>query len=255
MPRSDYLLLKLFVIILLIASLPLPPVAPKPIAFASLLPHRCLVVVAVTSQSPRPPFRPPSSSSRLPSPPHENSDGDGDHHRHRRSLSLPVLLPPPMPFFPPPSPMPPSPLSGCVRRAGCSGGTATPAVICDGSDGRTTKARYGTASVAASAAAEATEATEEEENNGWEGAEPRRHLDNALLRQADKILLRSIIRRWSPATATTSMPASDIGALFIQREDREGNDGSGIVTEDDNNTDAEAGGYARNFLEVVLRRL
>jgi hypothetical protein len=53
------------------------------------------------------------------------------------------------------------------------------------------------------------------------------------------------------------MPAIDIGALslFIGREDREGDDGSGITTEDNDNTDVEAGGYAHNFLEVVLRRL
>jgi hypothetical protein len=51
------------------------------------------------------------------------------------------------------------------------------------------------------------------------------------------------------------MPAIDIGVLFIGREDREGDDGSGIVTEDDNKTDMEAGGYAHDFLEVVLRRL
>ena len=51
------------------------------------------------------------------------------------------------------------------------------------------------------------------------------------------------------------MPAIDIGALFIGREDREGNDGSSVATEDDDNTDAEAGEDARNFLEVVLRRL
>ena len=62
-------------------------------------------------------------------------------------------------------------------------------------------------------------------------------------------------RRWSPATATTSMPAIDIGALFVGREDREGDDGSGVTTEDDDNTDVEAGGYAHDFLEVVLCRL
>ena len=62
-------------------------------------------------------------------------------------------------------------------------------------------------------------------------------------------------RRRSPATATTSMPAIDISALFIGREDREGDNGSDIATEDDDNTDVEAGGYARDFLEVVLRRL
>ncbi len=37
----------------------------------------------------------------------------------------------------------------------------------------------------------------------------------------------------------------DIGALFIGREDREGDDGSGVAMEDDDDTDAEAGGYAR----------
>ncbi len=56
-------------------------------------------------------------------------------------------------------------------------------------------------------------------------------------------------------TATTMMPVIDIGALFIGREDREGNDGSGVATEDDDDTDAEAGGYARDFLEVILHVL
>ena len=51
---------------------------------------------------------------------------------------------------------------------------------------------------------------------------------------------------------TTPMPVIDIGALFIGREDQEGDDGSGVATEDDDETDAEAGGYARNFLEVIL---
>ncbi len=62
-------------------------------------------------------------------------------------------------------------------------------------------------------------------------------------------------RRRSLATATTLMPAIDIGALFIGREDREGDDGSGIATEDDDDTDVEAGGYTHDFLEVVLRQL
>ncbi len=138
------------------------------ILVASLLPCHCLVAVAVASPSP---FRPPSSSSRPPSQPHEDSDGDGNRHRHRRSLSLPVLLPPPTPFFPPLSPLPPSPLSGCVRRGGRSGGAAAPAVIRDGPVGRTTKNRYGTASATAS----------------------RRRLDDSLLRLADGILLSSIV--------------------------------------------------------------
>jgi len=52
------------------------------------------------------------------------------------------------------------------------------------------------------------------------------------------------------------MPAIDIGALFIGREDWEGNDGSGVATEDEDDTDAEVGGgYERDFLEVVLRQL
>ena len=119
------------------------------ILVASSLSCSCLTIA---SPSPRPPFHPPSSSSRQQSPPHEDSDGDGDHHRHRRPLSLPVLLPPLTPFFPPPSLLPPSPLSGCARRAGRSGGTSNPAVIRDGPDGLTTKTRYGTASAVASAA-------------------------------------------------------------------------------------------------------
>jgi hypothetical protein len=32
--------------------------------------------------------------------------------------------------------------------------------------------------------------------------------------------------------------------LFIGREDREGDDGCGAATEDDNDTDVEVGGYA-----------
>ncbi len=59
----------------------------------------------------------------------------------------------------------------------------------------------------------------------------------------------------SPATTTTSMSAIDIGALFIGREDREGDDGSGVTMEDDDEADTEAGECVCNFLEVVLRRL
>ena len=62
--------------------------------------------------------------------------------------------------------------------------------------------------------------------------------------------------RWrSPATATTSMPAISISMLFIGQEDQEGNDGSGVTKEDDDDTDSEAGGCVRDFLEVVLRQL
>ena len=115
-------------------------------------------------------------------------------------------------------------------------------------DGRTTKTRYGTASASASAA------TEEEECNGCDGADPRRRLDDSLLRLADGILLRLIVATTAGAAVTAVgstviapmlMPVIDIGALFIGWEDREGDDGSGVATEDDDDTDAEAGGYAR----------
>jgi len=52
-----------------------------------------------------------------------------------------------------------------------------------------------------------------------------------------------------------SMAAIDIGTLFIGQEDRGGNDGSGVATEDDDDADMEAGEYARDILEVVLRQL
>jgi hypothetical protein len=125
------------------------------ILVASPLPCSCLVValpsprlcLAVASPSPRhrlvPPFCPPSSSSRLPSPPHEDSDGDGDCHRRRRFLSLSYWC-----FC-----QYRRRSSRCrlrclcrrcpdvsvVARGGCSGGTATPTVIRDGPNDRTTK--------------------------------------------------------------------------------------------------------------------
>jgi hypothetical protein len=95
---------------------------------------------------------------------------------------------------------------------------------------------------------------EEEECDGCDGADPRRHLDDSLLRLADGILLRLIVATTAGAAVTAVgstviapmlMPVIDIGALFIGREDREGDDGSGVATEDDDDTDAEAGGYAR----------
>jgi len=126
----------------------------------------------------------------------------------------------------------------------------------------TTKTRNGTASVASTVRAAAMK---EEEYDGCDGAKPRPHLDNALLCLVDGILLRSITTMTvdaaaaaaggSPVIATTLMPAIDVGALFIGREEREGNDGSGVVTGDDDNADAEAGEYARDFLEVALSRL
>ena len=102
---------------------------------------------------------------------------------------------------------------------------------------------------------------EEEECNGCDGTYPQRRLDDSLLRLADDRLIAATTlgaaawRRWSLATATTSMPAIDIGAVFIGQEDWEGNNGSSVTTEDDDNADVEAGEYARNFLEVVLRQL
>ncbi len=47
---------------------------------------------------------------------------------------------------------------------------------------------------------------------------------------------------------TTSMPAIDIGVLFIEQEDWEGEDGSGVATEDDDDTNVEAGGIPAQFL-------
>ena len=54
--------------------------------------------------------------------------------------------------------------------------------------------------------------------------------------------------RWSPATAMMAMPAINIGALFIGREDWEGADGSGVATEDEDDTNAEGGGVRTQFL-------
>ena len=179
------------------------------LAVALPLPCRCLAValpspchcLADALPSPHPPFCPPSSSSRLPLPPHKDSDGDGDRHWCRRSsLSLLVLLPPPTPFFPLPSQMSLSPLSGCVHHSGCSGGTASPAVIRDGPGDRMTKAHYGTTSAASSASAAAMEATEEE-YKGCDDADPQCHLDDTFLSLADGILHCSIVATTAGATA------------------------------------------------------
>jgi hypothetical protein len=114
-----------------------------------------------------------------------------------------------------------------------------------------TKTRYGTASAAASAATE-----EEEECDGCNGADPWRRLDDSLLRLADGILLRSNVTTTAGAAATAvgstviatmSMPVIDVGTLVIGWEDREGDDGSGVATEDDDDTDADAGGYVLNL--------
>ena len=44
------------------------------------------------------------------------------------------------------------------------------------------------------------------------------------------------------------MPAINIGMLFIGREDWEGDDGSGVATEDDDDTNTEAGVVRARFL-------
>jgi hypothetical protein len=71
------------------------------------------------------------------------------------------------------------------------------------------------------AASAVTEATEEEDYDGWDGADPRCRLDNALLSLADGILHRSIVATKAgtaamavgrTATATMSMPAMDVVA-------------------------------------------
>ena len=62
-------------------------------------------------------------------------------------------------------------------------------------------------------------------------------------------------RGQSPANTMTSMPVINIGTLFIVWEDWEGDVGSGVATEDEDDTNAEAGGYTSDFLEVVLCRL
>jgi hypothetical protein len=91
-------------------------------------------------------------------------------------------------------------------------------------------------------------ATEVEECNGCSSANPRRRLDYSLFCLADGILLLLIIATTagaaetavgSTAIATMSMP------VIIGREDWEGDDGSGVATEDDDDTNMEAGGYAR----------
>ncbi len=117
-----------------------------------------------------------------------------------------------------------------------------------------------TAATAATATATATAtAMEEEECDRCDGADPQRRLDNSLLRLANvrliaaKTVAAAARRWWSLATATTLMPAIDIDALFIGREDREGDDGSSVAREDDDDANAEAGEYALDFLEVVLR--
>ena len=124
-----------------------------------------------------------------------------------------------------------------------------------------TKTLDGTPAATTTATEATATTTEEEKCDGCGGAAPRRRLDNSLLSLVEGILLLSIAvttvgaAAGSPATATTSMPAIDIIVLFIGRVDREGDDSSGVTTEDDDGANTEAGECAHNFLEVVLRRL
>jgi hypothetical protein len=46
-----------------------------------------------------------------------------------------------------------------------------------------------------------------------------------------------------------------MSSRFIGREDWGGANGKGVATEDDDDTDVEAGEYACDFLEVALHQL
>ena len=96
------------------------------------------------------------------------------------------------------------------------------------------------------------------------GHQPRHCLDNAILRLADGILLCLIAlmtvgtaavvaaaaaaAAGSPATMMTSMPAINIEALFIGREERGGDNNSCVATEDDDNDANTSGGVRVQFL-------
>jgi hypothetical protein len=140
------------------------------------------------------------------------------------------------------------------RRTLQYGGIAAPAVGRNGPNSRSDDKDI--QRTAAATATATTMATEEEECDGYDGTDPRCHLDDSLHILANRILLRSIAATTVvAAVAAESGDRNDIGALFIGREDREGNDGSGIATEDEDDTDTEAVGYASDFLEVILRQL
>jgi len=119
-----------------------------------------------------------------------------------------------------------------------------------------TKTHDGTTSAAARVTALVME---EEEYNEWEGANPRRRLDDTLFRLADRILLHWIaampVGMVAAAMTVAGMPAIDVGALFIGQEEPEGNAGSGVATEDNDDADMEAGKYTRNYLKVALSQL
>ena len=119
----------------------------------------------------------------------------------------------------------------------------------------TTKTRNST--TLAAEMAMALVALEEEEYDRCNSTDPRRRLDDDLLRLADGILLCLIAAMIGErgGIGGESMPTIDISALFIGREEQEGNNGSNVTTEDDNSADVESGEYLRNFLEVVLSQL
>ena len=92
-------------------------------------------------------------------------------------------------------------------------------------------------------------ATEEEECDKCNGADPRRRLDDFLLRQADGILLRSIATTTALRHGGGGDKDRDGVDAWDQHwhvvhgwEDWEGDDGSGVATEDDDDTDVGAGG-------------
>jgi len=150
-----------------------------------------------------------------------------------------------------------APIGGVIVHddAGVADAPAAPLLLLSGATDPTaaalTKTRYGTVAATATATAATATATEEEECDGCNGADRRRRLDDSLLRLEDGILLRLITATMAQPESgdrDTSMPAIDIGALFIGREDWEGDNGSDITTEDDDDTDAEAGGVGARFL-------
>ena len=59
----------------------------------------------------------------------------------------------------------------------------------------------------------------------------------------------------SPAITTTLMPAIDVGALIIGREEWERDYSGNVTMEDDDDANVEAGEYVHNFLEVALSQL
>ena len=199
------------------------------------------------SPSPRPPFCPPSSSSRpRPLPPHKDSDDKCDRHRHRRSLSLPVLLPPPTPFVcrrlrclphicldvsvapdtPAAPPFPPSLVTDPTAVRLLLRYRVSDGVGVDGGGGvqRMQRRRPPTppGQLTPLPGGRDPPQLDPRERGGrrGDGGGEYRYRDNV-----DAFDRHRHVVHWA--------------------EDREGDVGSSVVTEDDNDTDAEAGGYVR----------